>query len=58
MPKPHQDPDTASLVTLTNIGLVGVPLAYTTSKSIVITLLAVALAIISVVTYTVVRRHH
>lgn len=53
---PPRDPDTASLVTLANIGLVGVPLAYATSKSVVITLIAVALAILAVIAYLLVRR--
>jgi GTPase involved in cell partitioning and DNA repair len=39
------EPDTASVMTLANVGLVGVPLAYATSKSTLITVVAAILAI-------------
>jgi hypothetical protein len=49
--------DTTGLVTIANIGLVGVPLAYATSQSILITLVAAALAVIGVIGYLLVHRH-
>ncbi len=49
--------DATSLVTIANIGLVGVPLAYATSRSVLITLIAAALAIIAVIAYMLVHRH-
>lgn len=51
-----RDPDTGSWVTLANIGLVGVPLVYTTSKSIAVTLIATALAIVAVIAHSLARR--
>jgi hypothetical protein len=51
-----RDPDTGSWVTLANIGLVGVPLAYTTSKSIAVTLIAAVLAIVAVLAHSLARR--
>jgi hypothetical protein len=39
------------LTAVTNVGLVGVPLAYVTSQSVVITLIAVALAIAAMIVY-------
>ncbi|MDR6322218.1 hypothetical protein [Actinoplanes couchii] len=43
-------------MTLANIGLVGVPLAYTTSKSILVTPVATALAIVAAIAHILSRR--
>jgi hypothetical protein len=53
---PQRDNSVEKLASVANIGLVGVPVAYMTSQSIVITLIAVALAITGVVAYMLVQR--
>ncbi|MEV6704298.1 hypothetical protein [Micromonospora wenchangensis] len=53
---PSRNSSVEKRATIANIGLVGVPLAYMTSQSVVITLIAVALAIAAVIAYVVLRR--
>jgi len=53
---PPRDSIVEKLAAVANIGLVGVPLAYVTSQSVVITLIAVAAAGAAMIVYLALRR--
>ncbi|MFF0176046.1 hypothetical protein [Micromonospora profundi] len=53
---PPPESSVERLAGVANIGLVGVPLAYVTSQSVVVTLIAVTLASAAMIAYVALRR--